>query len=169
MRKILCFLIFLALMPISSFAEIDGTLDAFKSSGFFTKYNLSQSPEPPYSVNRRTCFIDFYQNETSDSIVLEFDIKSQKIITQIGDFKEHKKIEQIIVDFIAEATSGTLKKADLADIWVKFEQKYSDPPFTIQNLGRKKIGKYVVEIERTQRSNISNTLVYMVKIKTTER
>lgn len=78
------------------------TLDSFKKSNFFIKYKFTTES---YAVGERN-FIDFYQKETLDKVMLEFDSKPLKIIKQIGYLKEKEKIDELIIDFISEAVDG---------------------------------------------------------------
>lgn len=127
MKKICCVLIFLILVPAFSYAEISGNLDGFKKSNFFIKYKFSPDAKP-YTVNART-FIDFYQKETLDKVMIELDSKSNRIIKQIGYLKDKGTVGELIMDFITEATGGKVEDKTIADLLNEF------------NAGFKKEGK----------------------------
>ncbi len=153
MRKIFCFLASLLLIPIFSYAEINGNVENFKNSIFFKKYKFSPDAKP-YSINERN-FVDFYQKETLDKVMVEFDGKSQKIIKQIGYLKEKEKINDLIVDFISEAVGG---KVDNKEIFVlvnefnagfKMEGKLDLGGVIHEATKNKKLGNDYVTIEKT--------------------
>lgn len=126
-------------------------IEALTKSKFFKENNFKAEGNQ-FIFNNRT-FIDFYQKDTLEKIKVEIDSESGQYVSQTGYFKERKKMDQFIADFIYAATDGRVKKSDLSEILPKIKLGYTGDASVFgnifQGLGSKRIDHYYIEIERS--------------------
>jgi tetratricopeptide (TPR) repeat protein len=98
----------------------------------------------------------FIQKETHDNVTVEFDSKSQILIKQFRSFNEKEKINELIVEFISEATGTEVYNKEIIDLITEvnagFKTGAKIDPLNVRILDatkNKKLGNNYITIEKT--------------------